>query len=164
MVGREHATRARLRTELAKSEFDVLHYAGHGVFDPVDSDGCGLVLADGIFASTDLPAAGVPALVVLAACYSAQIPSPDGESTADLARGTWSIADAVLRRGVRAFLGAAHPVSDQAALEFVVQLYTRLIAGYELGEAVRDARMLLHRVGRTDWATFQLYGDLRLTL
>lgn len=158
------ATLRRIATELERCEFDVLHYAGHGSFDATNRERCGLVLADGLFTSADLPDAPVPALVVLAACDSSQILGAEDRPMSEFAEAAWSIAEGILRRGVRAFVGAGHRVGDEAARDFVTHLYRHLVAGHQLGEAVRNARERLHRSGQMDWVTFQVYGDLGLTL
>ena len=76
----------------------------------------------------------------------------------------WSVAEAVLRRGVRSFIGTFFVVDDDAAQAFSTCLYEGLLAGRQLGDAVRDARALLHRQQQPDWANFLLYGDGTLTL
>jgi hypothetical protein len=149
---------------LLATHFDVLHYAGHAFFDPAARDTSGLELAGGVLTAAHLPAGAVPRLVVLGACQSARVRDRAGHDVDDPRPARWSLAEGLLRAGVRALIGTFHVVSDAAARDFSEKLYEGLVGGRELGSAVRLARAGLFDAGRPDWANFQLYGDDGLVL
>ncbi|HWB76605.1 MAG TPA: CHAT domain-containing protein [Nannocystaceae bacterium] len=162
IAGRD-ATLARVREALASERWDMFHYAGHAFFDPDAREQSGLKLADEALCASDLVDARVPRLIVLGACESARVRGPD-DTDQDPRAARWSFAEGVLRRGVRSFIGTFFVVADAAAQQFSTCLYEGLLAGRQLGDAVRDARALLHRDNQPDWANFLLYGDGTLTL
>ena len=162
IAGRD-ATHARVVQALADERWDMFHYAGHAFFDPDARAHSGLKVADGVLRASDLLDARVPRLIVLGACESARVRGPN-DSEQDPRAARWSFAEAVLRRGVRSFIGTFFVVDDDAAQAFSTCLYEGLLAGRQLGDAVRDARALLHRQLQPDWANFLLYGDGTLTL
>lgn len=162
-VSGAEATRARVQQALSQETWDIFHYAGHAFFDPSKPDRSGLVLADGTMLASDLLEIRVPRLIVLGACESARVRGPDDHDE-DPRAARWSFAEAVLRRGVRSFIGTFFVVDDDAAQDFSVSLYQGLLAGRPLGIAVRDARARLHGHAQPDWANFLLYGDGTLAL
>jgi hypothetical protein len=153
------ATWADLQNVLLEGRWHVIHFIGHGDFDP----GCGegvLALAgrhgypDLIEASrlTDLlrQARPMPRLVVLNACSGAV------SAAADLFSGT---AAALVRGGVSAVVAMQYGISDQASLAFTRGFYGAIARGRGVDEAVSSGRVAiigLHR--RTlEWITPVLY-------
>jgi CHAT domain-containing protein len=163
------ASRLDVLMELATGRYDLLHYAGHGDFDPQHPDLTGWLFHDGLFTSRLLERVDVaPSLVVANACLSARTAGPAGRGEADLLPG---LADEFFRRGVRNYVGTAWKVNDQGAVRFARAFYDALLPtpaadgsrarGATVGRALRDARTLLaeERAYGALWAAYQHYGD-----
>lgn len=176
-LGVPPATRLDILDRLLEGGWDILHYCGHGDFDPNDPDRrAGWLFADGFLTSRELERMEIaPRLVVANACLTGQLsnllpgrPAPAGgaaarpRSDADLVAG---LADEFLRRGVRDYVGTAWEVSDEGAIQFAEKLYSMLLdpeAGSTLGGAMLMARRTLSQktqIFGSLWAAYQHYGD-----
>jgi hypothetical protein len=171
------ADRLAVLMALARGDVDLLHYAGHGDFDPAQPDATGWIFADGLLTPRLLDRVDVaPSLVVANACLSARTSdalargaaASDARTEADLLPG---LADEFFRRGVRNYVGTAWKVHDRGALEFACAFYDALLpvgsdgratAGASVGGALRRARTaLVQRSAEYGalWAAYQHYGD-----
>jgi CHAT domain len=87
-------------------------------------------------------------LVVLGACNSAA--RDEG--------GAWTgVAPALVREKVPAVVAMQYPLADKAAARFLPNLYTRVLAGYSLDEAVFEGRQAIFSQAR-DWAKDYYWG------
>lgn len=164
-VGVRPASILEVLRQLA-TRFDILHFAGHGDFDPADRTRAGWVFEDGrFFTARELAAARhIPRLVVANACLTAPV-AQDLEAARPDAALLPGLADEFFRRGVRNYIGTAWPVNDVGAVEFARVFYRALTGGEgttSTGAALRDAREALRphqdRFGLL-WAAYQHYGD-----
>jgi pimeloyl-ACP methyl ester carboxylesterase len=165
-LGVPPATRLDILDRLLEGGWDILHYCGHGDFDPRDSDRAGWLFADGLITSRELERMEVaPRLVVANACLSGLLASSrEPGSDAKLVAG---LADEFFRRGVRDYVGTAWEVNDEGAIQFAEQLYSALLdpspdGNRTLGRAVLMARRsLFHKrqVFGSLWAAYHHYGD-----
>jgi len=173
LAGSRRATRATVLEMLMSHDFDLVHYAGHGDFDPEDPSWVGWLFHDGLLTAAEIELVDrAPTLIVANACLSArlsEVRAGGGEVRA--ARGEAallpSLADEFFRRGVRHYVGTAWEVSDEGAVEFARVFYRTFLGfGKPLGEAMFAARRALaaaeNRYG-TLWAAYQHYGDPRFT-
>ncbi len=153
------ATWAGLQSKLMAGPWHVLHYIGHGDFDPQRDEGLlALTRSDGradlVEASrfTDLlgEARPVPRVVVLNCCSGA------AGSGSGLYSGT---AAALVRAGVPAVVAMQYQVSDAASAEFTRGFYAAIAAGRGLDEATLSGRLaILGMSGHTlEWVTPILY-------
>ncbi len=179
--GFQPATRLEVLRELSKGLYQIVHYSGHGTFDPADQRRAGWLFADGILSSRELAQVGTPPrLVVAHACFSSQLGGttpvalaapgfPNAASASGEALLTPSLADEFFRCGVGHYVGAAWPVDDVDAVTFCRVLYEKLLDPGDpatVGEAVMAARREVWQahveadepVGTT-WAAYQHYGD-----
>ncbi len=162
-----------LHEELARRRIDVLHFMGHGRFDP-EADRGVLLFEDDLRRSdpvdADLLASDVEPwarnlrLVVLNACGSGaggvSAPTPDGwMEAASLPRRASGVAAALVGAGVPAVVAMQLPVSDRAALEISRALYRSLAAGTTIDVAVAEARSAVRRTlrGSGEWMTPALF-------
>ena len=153
------ATWADLQDLLLDDEWHVLHFIGHGDFDPHRDEGVlALEREDG---RADLVAAHrlvdllrqarpMPRLVVLNSCSGA------AAGTADLFSGT---AAALVRGGVSAVAAMQYEISDPAAVAFARGFYAAIARGRGVDNAVSSGRVAILGIGdRTlEWVTPVLY-------
>jgi pimeloyl-ACP methyl ester carboxylesterase len=158
---------------LLEGGFDLLHYAGHGDFDPDDPRRAGWLFAGGLLTGSEIGRVEhVPTIVVANACLSAQTSQAlAGERRAEDDRTEAgllpSLADEFFRLGVRDYVGTAWEVNDIGAELFAEEFYEALLPlgggrGASFGEAVRKARERLWERRRDFgplWAAYQHYGD-----
>jgi CHAT domain len=155
-----------LRPALLRQPFHVLHYMGHGIFDPESEEGALLfrgprgtrVPLSGRHLATKLKDLGSLRLVTLNACDTAR--SVEENPFAGL-------ANALLLGGIPAVVAMKAPVRDKQALAFSRDFYQRLAAGRSLEEAMSEGRQAIHSLDTTgeDWAIPILFlgalaGDL----
>jgi len=153
------ATPARLQRRLAEGRLDVLHFIGHGAFDPESHEGS-VLMED---------AAGRPRplafesfrqivcrrglrLVFLNACETGR----GGRS--DWNRG---VAPALVAAGLPAVVANQYSVLDQAATAFAADFYAQLARGKALADAAREARLAVgreHGTSGLDWAVPVLFA------
>ena len=180
LAGVTPATKLEVLRLLEKNTYDVMHYAGHGNFDPDDPEKkAGWLFGDQYFTARDLASVSrVPSLVVANACLSGLTSNKHGYGVAD--SGTQSrlraaddnllpgLADEFFKHGVRNYVGTAWPVSDTGAILFCTTLYAELLAvpaaGQQatIGEALLQARRALKDREASFgalWAAYQHYGD-----
>ncbi len=140
-------------------EFDVIHFAGHGVVDDSQPDRSGWVFGEGrILSARDIfRARRVPRLVVANACFSAAIKDRPAMSAEEMNRGLAGIAEAFFERGVRNYVGSGWPVDDALAARFAAVLYRQCLEGETLREAVAAGREAILHEGTT-WGAYQHYG------
>ena len=153
------ATWADLQDLLLDGEWHVLHFIGHGDFDPGQDEGVlALVREDGradLVAAhrlTDLlrQARPMPRLVVLNSCSGA------AAGASDLFSGT---AAALVRGGVSAVAAMQYEISDPAAVAFARGFYAAIARGRGVDDAVSSGRVAILGTGdRTlEWVTPVLY-------
>jgi pimeloyl-ACP methyl ester carboxylesterase len=184
MVAGAAASRSRLLREMGSGQYDVLHFAGHGFFDAGDPGTSGLVCANGtVLRGADLEGiSSLPALVFFNACEAARvrrgaqgsiggsgrrarrIGSANRRSMSARARlfglrQSSSLAEAILDGGVANFVGTHWPVGDESALAFSKSLYSGLLGGARLGDAMMRARRQVLSAGSIDWADYVHYGN-----
>ncbi len=137
------------------SSVNVVHYAGHGDFDAIMPLASRLLLADQDLTALDIlykiKFARLP-IVFANACISGRMGTAQG------------LPYSFLRAGAPNYVGSLWPVGDVQALIFSVVFYSKLLSGYDIGEAVRAGKVAgytLEREKMADftWASFLMYGD-----
>ena len=154
--------------ELTTGKHQVVHFAGHGMYDPADPERrAGLLFSGGLLTSQDLMnLPRPPRLVVANACFSSKVtPVADRETRPPTVLESLAptLADEFLRAGVVHFIGAAWKVHDLAGAEFATAFYRALFTpATTVGDAVCAGRRAVwskrERFG-CDWAAYQHYGD-----
>ena len=155
------ATPARAAAAFARAE--VVHFAGHAVFDPARPDESHLMLARGADGRERLTARELEhvdlsslRLIVVASCESMR---PDDAGTSY--RG---VADALLTAGAGGVLGSLWKVEDRATSEVMVHVHRALAGGSAAAAALATAQraMLASRDMRlaapSAWAGFGYSG------
>jgi CHAT domain-containing protein len=163
------ATRERLLNDFRSGAYDVLHYAGHAFFDPLQPSNSG-ILCSGRKVLTGKQVSelkSVPPLVFFNACESGRVrraaiaggkrpakPKPDTQKL----QATVSFAEAFLRGGVAQFIGTYWPVGDDSAKAFAGTFYRQLLDGVAIGTALDASRAKLRDAHQVDWADYIHYG------
>lgn len=148
------ATAARFRSDLLRrGDVRVLHFSGHGTFDPGNADLSELLLEDGgvdalAIANTPLGAEGSP-IVYLNACSVGAAGVTVGRSG--------GFAAACLDSGFSGVIAPYWPINDKRAAQFAVSLYRKLLAGRAIGEALRELRA--EKPEDTTPRAFAYFGD-----
>jgi hypothetical protein len=151
---------AALTARLQEGGIGLLHFAGHGTFDPALPNEAGFPLADSsVFRPSDLHGpvqtqlSRDRPLVFLNACQSGR----QGWSWTGL--GGW--ADRWIRGcGCGAFLGPQWEVRDSVAFAFARSFYESLGRGETLGIAAKAARKEARMAapGDPSWLAYAVYG------
>jgi pimeloyl-ACP methyl ester carboxylesterase len=173
LVGPQAATRTNVLRLLMLHAFDVLHYAGHCIYDQYDPPASGWVFTGGArLGARELSRVDrVPRFVFSNACESGITPDRSELRSAALAP---SFAEAFFGRGVANFVCTAWPVDDAAARLFAQTLYEQLLGlqpdqsgQYAATEpvpmhaAMRAARRRVAGSlgGARTWGAYQHYGN-----
>jgi hypothetical protein len=171
LFGPIDATRTNVLRELMLRRYDILHFAGHCVFewngDPNLSGWIFNAKRKEVLSANELNRIDqVPKFVFSNACESGITPDRARDRNPRLAP---SFAEAFFNRGVANFVCTAWPVDDVAAREFAVTLYSNLLGiqtvaadtPVPMHEAMREARLTIARTpnGRTTWGAYQHYGN-----
>jgi hypothetical protein len=170
--GVQPADRLEVLELLLGGGFDLVHYCGHGDFDPERPDTTGWVFQGGLLTAREIErVARPPRLIVANACLSGQVSrrgrgAAGASTTSTRVEGALvpSLADEFLKIGVMDYVGTAWEVDDAGAVEFATRFYAALLDGRgdSIGDALRTAReALFEKAERYDalWAAYQHYGD-----
>jgi CHAT domain-containing protein len=160
----ERATRAALLKRAGT--YDVLHFAGHAVVNPVDPARSSMALSPepgsgepGALYAYEVSAARFERtrLVVLAGCGTASGPVDGGT-------GSLSLARAFLAAHVPTVVASLWPVVDQRTAPVMTALHTRLSRGDDPADALRAVQIALLRSPDAElqspstWAAFRVFG------
>ncbi len=153
------------------NQFDLLHFACHGVAEPNKTLSTKLLLegwmkqrqychaylsATTVREYTNLNTLDNRPMVVLNACQV-------GRSGYSLT-GVSGFAQAFLKGGAGAFVGPLWSVGDTPARIFTETLYSQLLEGQELAQAATTARRAAQETGDATWLAYAVYGHPNLKL
>lgn len=179
----------QFRSLLRERRYDVVHFAGHGRYDPQQPERSSWIFSDGPLYAFELRhtlanAEVTPWLIYGSACEGARDGSAGGGAGGGYHDGVYGMASAALGHGVAAYVGPLWRISEADAKNLAAAFYEALLLRRtSLGEAlalarrsVRDGQPDLdnlvtaaqHRAGgRPDgrpprsagWTGMVLYGD-----
>jgi hypothetical protein len=150
---------------MTPGRFDLLHFACHGYAEQDNIANAQLILEGRIEGGKYLPAnfSATTAeqysnlyaeenrpMVVLNACQAGR----EGYSLT----GIGGFAQAFLRGGAGAFIGTLWSVGDSPARTFTETLYSELLNGSHLADAVIKARERAQLAGDATWLSYAVYG------
>lgn len=154
----EHPTPDKLLSAVVEKQYHVLHYMGHGAYDPktgagaliLEDENQNAVMLDAQTLGTVLRDAPSIRLVFLNACDTARTDEDQPFS---------GVANRLVMAGVPAVLAMQFPITDKAAIDFARVFYPRLVEGYPVDEATSQGRkaILAGRSGTIEWGTPVLY-------
>ncbi len=164
--------------ELMSGRYQLVHFAGHGTYDPSAPNlRSGWLFEAGLLTSqylTNLSRA--PRIVLANACYSSRIesgsepeqPSDSSQAAEPSIPGTGAelvatLAEQFMNVGVVHYIGSAWKVHDPAGAVFAKAFYDAVLKPNKtIGDAVMAGRRALWKeraLYGTDWAAYQHYGD-----
>ncbi len=184
LLGPNAATRTAVLRHLAVRTYDVLHYAGHCVYEEDDPARQEPARQGWLFSGGELLSPNelnridrIPKFVFSNACQSGVTPDRADRRAASLAP---SFAESFFARGVSNFVCTAWPVADGAARDFALTLYSNLLGMSQrdqtepraqggvdswrpqvMHEAMRTARLSIFDTldGHQTWGAYQHYGN-----
>lgn len=154
----EDATFRAVLQKIAGNTYDIIHYAGHVVFDQTSKE-YALRLRDGkLFTASTIrkQLKGAP-LVFLNSCWSCK---SDG-ATRNWSGGVEGLTNAFIEAGAQLVVGSLFEIPDAGSRCFAEKFYECVLDHKSVGEAMRLARHYVRgkpQCGAT-WASFVLYGD-----
>jgi hypothetical protein len=161
-IGPSECSLVEILKLILTGDFDVVHFAGHGDYDPANPAAAGWILSrDQVLTARDIfRARRVPRLVFANACFSGVIHSGPAFAADELVRGTATVAQAFFERGVPNYIGSGWPVDDEQAGTFAVTFYDNILSGLPMREAMYAARREIFGEGAgATWGAYQHYGD-----
>jgi tetratricopeptide (TPR) repeat protein len=121
----------------AVSHADVLHFAGHGMFDGLEGYSSALRVAQGasVRVGDVLALKNVPAYVVLSGCET-------GKTDLQVWTQTMGLAQAFVLAGSHAVVASVKPVQDVVAARMMVLMYQTMLRtqSWDLAEALREVQ------------------------
>jgi CHAT domain-containing protein/Tfp pilus assembly protein PilF len=151
------------------SQYQIIHFATHGLLDPVNPELSGIVLSlydengksqDGFLRLHDIFNLNLPAeLVVLSACETGLGENVKGEGLVGLTRG-------FMYAGSRRVVVSLWSVNDAATSELMAKFYQKILQGGKNPvKALREAQLEMwnspNRQSPYYWAAFTVQGDWR---
>ncbi|HET9997118.1 MAG TPA: CHAT domain-containing protein [Nocardioides sp.] len=150
------ATLSELGTWLRRSETHVVHFIGHGDFDPGLREGV-IYFQDQTGRRSAVTSSTLGPylrdhdplrMVVLNACRSARTDSTDPFG---------GMAQGLVQQDSTAVVAMQFPISDRAAVKFTGEFYGALVDGQPVDQAVSSARKSLLDGFQDEWATPVLF-------
>ena len=162
---------------LQERDWRIVHITGHGE-PPKPLDGStapssgGVVLSNATFLgpSEIRSMRVIPELVFVNCCHLAKrdsgqlLEDDSGLRRFDRPGFAASLAEALIREGVRCVIAAGWAVNDEPAKVFATTFYRSLARRRRFIDAVAEAREAAFEVGGNTWAAYQCYGDPDWTL
>jgi hypothetical protein len=173
VVSAEPCQPLELAMLVVNEQFDLIHYAGHGISDPKTGQTGWVFAGDCILSAKEIfRVRQVPRLVFANACFSA-VTGDYNEQRKHLT----GLAQAFFARGIPNFIGAGWQVDDACAEECARWFYARVMglsgpgaAGgligtappATIGEALKKAREMAfaRKPQSPSWAAYQHYGHV----
>ncbi|MBI3235652.1 MAG: CHAT domain-containing protein, partial [Bacteroidetes bacterium] len=151
-----------------KSEYKVIHLAGHGFLDKDNPENSGMVIGNGIFltAKEIQQLTYIPEMVFINCCHLGKSDLNAENTTNQKYKFAANLGTQLIRMGVKVVVAAGWAINDTAALEFTKDFYNYMLEGQCFGDAIRNARKnCFFRFPETNtWGAYQCYGDQFYTL
>jgi CHAT domain-containing protein len=164
VLTREKATKGAFAKMLTVGNYDIIHFSGHGKFDPKTPEKSAIRFSDGLLSADDILSLkwkSPPYLVFNSACESGRVSG--GQRLVSDRSHSNGLATAFIAVGVSAYIGYFWPVTDTGAKLFSSVFYKILFERENIGTAFLEARKYVVReLGESgDLTGFSavLYGD-----
>ncbi|WP_452226195.1 CHAT domain-containing protein [Lacinutrix cladophorae] len=156
------ASAAPIMMELFNKKYKILHFAGHGLYDPENKE-VGIAIGDNICIdpATINQLGYVPEFVFINCCYSGTINVKDEKYTRERYRLAANVGTQLIEMGVKAIVISGWAVNDAAAKTFSEVFYKNMLDGDMFGSAVQKARLACYQnhSNTNTWGAYQCYGN-----
>ena len=148
---------------LMDRDWRIIHISGHGDL-PDQDDPHGVVLSDGLYLGPReiQTMRVVPELVFINCCHLAASGTDQLFKPYNRTKFAASVAEQLIKIGVRCVVAAGWAVGDSASETFAEQFYDALLKGYPFIDAIAQAREAVwNHYGKQEntWAAYQCYGE-----
>jgi len=136
VLSREKATRSAFINMLAAGDYDILHFAGHGSFDPEEPENSVIHFADGLLTADDvlnLTWKTPPYLVFNSACESGR--AAGGKKLVSNESHSNGLAAAFIAAGAKGYADYYWTVTEMGAEHFTKEFYDTLFHRENVGIA-----------------------------
>ena len=157
------ASPSEIITALFETNYQILHLAGHGEFDPNDIQSSGMVLGENVYLTPAIinQLTNIPDLVFINCCHLGNTGGKESNHSSNRHELAANLGTQLIQMGVKAVVVAGWAIDDAAASTFAKTFYHQLFAGENFGESVQKAREVTynnHNQSNT-WGAYQCYGD-----
>ena len=157
-----HKNASAIMMELYNKQYKVMHFAGHGVYDPENGQ-IGIAIGNGICIDPQkIKQIGyVPQFVFINCCYSGVINEEDDKYSRDRYKLAANIGTQLIEMGVKAIIISGWAVDDLAAKTFSETFYENMFLGYDFGKSIKKARLKCFQMypHTNTWGAYQCYGN-----
>lgn len=164
-IGHEECNVIEILRLIFNEEYDVIHYAGHGIFDEKNPKCGGWVFGENLILSANeiFRVRRVPSLVFSNACFTGKIAEDNAFSTEETTGKQAGLAEAFFERGIQNYIGTGWEVNDSLAIKFAEEFYESVLEGNTFGEALSVARDKIkpdetNNYSGSTWGAYQHYG------
>ncbi|HTL09238.1 MAG TPA: CHAT domain-containing protein, partial [Chitinophagaceae bacterium] len=159
-----NASAAEIIVSLLPNEYKIVHLAGHGVFNPDNPKKSGMLIGKDMFLTGfDIEQMNpVPELVFVNCCHLGRVDDVAEKNYMAKYKLAANLGTQLIQMGVKAVIAAGWAVHDEAAHLFASEFYTKMFAGCNFGDAVKDARTAVYEKyhhSNNTWGAYQCYGD-----
>ncbi|WP_299218263.1 CHAT domain-containing protein [uncultured Aquimarina sp.] len=148
--------------ELFNYEYKMLHFAGHGVYNPEKGE-IGIAIGGDLFIDPGMikQLSTVPEFVFINCCYSGALNAEDDKYYKSRYSLAADVGTQLIEMGVKAIVISGWAVNDAAAKTFAETFYNNMFMGYNFGQSVQKARMSCYQNHSTTntWGAYQCYGN-----
>ena len=152
-----------ITTELLKKDYQIIHLAGHGEFDPNDISRTGMVLGENTHLTPGIidQLRTVPELVFINCCHLGMKGGQKSSPLNNHHKLAANLGTQLIEMGVKAVVVAGWAIDDAAAKTFAKTFYQKLFSGDNFGEAVQKAREKTYddHSSTNTWGAYQCYGN-----
>ncbi len=157
-----NASAAPIMMELFNKKYKILHFAGHGLYDPENNE-VGIAIGESICIdpATIKQLGYIPEFVFINCCYSGTINVEDEKYTRERYRLAANVGTQLIEMGVKAIVISGWAVNDAAAKTFSEVFYKNMLEGDTFGSAVQKARLVCYQnhSNTSTWGAYQCYGN-----
>ena len=146
VLTRDKATRSAFAEKMATGGYDILHFSGHGSFDPSAPETSAIRFTDGVLSAADvldLKWKAPPYLVFNSACESGR--AAGGKRLVSGESHSNGLAAAFIAAGASGYAGYFWPVTETGASLFTKAFYKTLFQRENVGLAFLEARKYVVR-------------------
>ncbi|MAZ26276.1 MAG: hypothetical protein CL868_04250 [Cytophagaceae bacterium] len=155
------AQSAEIMMQMFSDQYKILHFSGHGLYEP-ENGKVGIAIGNGICINPAMikQMSYVPEFVFINCCYSGKVVASDDAHIRSRYKLAANVGTQLIQMGVKAIIVTGWAVDDAAAGTFAEVFYSKMVEGYEFGDAVQLARKkCFQEHGHTNtWGAYQCYG------